>query len=448
MSRAVGSLRTRSRRWPGLLALALATQAVLTVTLLPRASLDDYGPAELLAWLSIPLWTLAVWSLSRLRLTPRRAALVVLGGGLVLQALAMTHKPTTSDDDYRYMWDAKVQLSGVDPYRLTPADPALASLRDASLFGPPDHCQHAFPGGCTSINRPTVHTVYPPVAEGGFTLIRVLSFGGQGNHLPLQIAAVLGCLAIGWLLLRRFRAPPWRAALWAWCPVVVIEFANNAHIDWLGVLFVVAALAARGVWSRGGLLGAAIAVKLYPALLLPSLLRRSWLTAVAALGLVVLVYLPHLAVARSAVLGYLPGYLQEEQYGSGGRLRLLGAVLPHPVDTVVGALAVAAAALWAWSRGPVDAPARSAAVVTGVTLLCFTPEYGWYAGMLLALVAISGSLEWLPVVLAPMLCYLLNGHSDRLVWVVALLLTVAIAAARRPDSLRTCLRPISRGTGR
>src|SRR5437763_1384467 len=89
-------------------------------------------------------------------------------------------------------------------------------------------------------------------------------------NLAPRRAAVLGCLAIGWLLLRRSR--PWLAAVWAWCPVVVVEYANNAHIDWLAALLVVLAVSARGIRAAGVLLGAAIAVKVYPALVLPALM--------------------------------------------------------------------------------------------------------------------------------------------------------------------------------
>jgi hypothetical protein len=35
----------------------------------------------------------------------------------------------------------------------------------------------------TAINRPTVHMIYPPVAGGAFAAIRVVSFGGHGQHL-------------------------------------------------------------------------------------------------------------------------------------------------------------------------------------------------------------------------------------------------------------------------
>ncbi len=426
-------------RYRVLLVLALATDAVLFAMLLPGAHRDR---AILLAVVSVPLWALAVWLVTRLRLTTRTAALLVLGVGVVFQLIAISSHPSTSDDDFRYVWDAKVQLSGTDPYRYAPTAPELDPLRDPFLFGD-SPCAHPIAGGCTSINRPDAHTIYPPVAEAAFVALRVVSFGGHGGHLPLQLAGAAGALLVGWLLLRR--RPPWAAALWTWCPVVVIEYGNNAHIDWLAVLLVVLALGARSTVSAGALVGAAIAVKLYPVLVLPSLLRRSWLAGVAATSVVVAAYVPHVIAVGSAVLGYLPGYLREEQYDSGGRLLLLGAVLPHRAAIVVGVLVVGTAAVWAWrySDGP---PPQSAVVVVGLAFLVFTPSYGWYAGLLLALVALSGAVEWVPVAFAPTFAYLIHGNHDAWIYASAVLAMLGIASGRRRDNLRGCLPPRSRGT--
>ncbi len=419
----------RPTLWATALAAALVVEVALFAVFLRSSDPGHSGHAELLAAVATPVWLVAVLALARCRLSGRRAGLVVLGASALVQIVALTHHPATSDDDYRYVWDAKVQLAGVDPYRYAPAAPQLARLREPFLFGPPDHCAHAFAGGCTSINRPTVRTIYPPVAEAAFAAVRIASFGGHGGHRPLQIAALLGSLAVAVLLLRR--GPPWLAAIWAWCPVVISEYANNAHIDWLAVLLVVLGLTARGIRTAGALIGAAVAVKLYPVLVLPALMRRSWTAAVAAIAVVVVGYLPHVVAVGGAVIGYLPGYLREEQYGSGNRLLLLGAVLPHSVATAVGAVIVAAVGLWAWRRGSVLAPERSAVVVVGVAFLVFTPRYGWYAGLLLALVALAGALEWLPVAVAPTFVYLDHSGHPALFYSVAALLTGSWWLGRR-----------------
>ena len=127
------------------------------------------------------------------------------------------------------------------------------------------------------------------------------------------------------------------------------------------------------------------------------------------------------------VIGYLPGYLREEGYDSGRRSLLLGAILPHPFDTVAGVLIIAGVAWLVWRRTDPLAPERTATVMVGVAFLVTTPSYGWYAGLLLALIVVSGSYEWLPVVLAPMLTYHARGVvAGTLIYAVAALLTLAL----------------------
>jgi hypothetical protein len=441
------------------LCLLLALEAVLFGVLLHRVDIAHHN--LWLATLTTPVFAAAVWLLARLGLPARQAMLFVLGAGALFQLIALTQQPLTSDDDFRYIWDGKVQLAGVDPYRYAPDDPRLAGLRDHLLFGTPGHCGHPVPGGCTAINRPSVHTVYPPLGQAAFVLVRVASFGGHGGRLPFQLAAALGAVAITWLLCRRALAtarPMWLVALWAWCPVTISEFGNNAHIDWLAVLLIVLAVSAASAGRSGlsGLLvGAAAAVKVYPALVLPSLLRRRPLVVLgAAVGLVAVSYLPHVLAVGSDVIGFLPGYLHQEGYATGTRFLLLGAVLPHPLDTLAGVLVLGAIAYWAWRHSDPDAPERTAVVTVGVALLVTTPNYGWYAALLIALATMSGAWEWLPVALAPTFSYLYRGEylhtgiSSRTIYLVAALLTATAFALRRPDSLRRCRHYASTATVR
>jgi hypothetical protein len=141
-----------------------------------------------------------------------------------------------------------------------------------------------------------------------------------------------------------------------------------------------------------------------------SLLRRRPLLVVScAAGLVALSYLPHVLAVGPHVLGYLPGYLREEQYTSGGRFLLLDPWLPNPLVPVAAALALGIAALWVYRHTDLDAPEDSAVVMTGVVFLVSTPSYGWYALLLLALIAMSGAVEWLPVALVPGFFYLIDS---------------------------------------
>jgi hypothetical protein len=346
-----------------------------------------------------------------LRLPVRAAVLLIVTGALATQAAAWFGPPRSSDDLYRYIWDGRVQAAGIDPYRYAPAASELVGLRDAFLWPAqaawcvgPDTVDTGAPltPGCTRINRPEVHTIYPPVAEALFAVVYGLSPPGTG-YAPITLAAALAALGVTVLLLRGRN--PRRAVLWAWCPAVGIEAASNAHVDVVAVLLTVAALGlltrpagAKRAAVGGVLLGLAVATKLTPALVLPGVLRRRpVLVLAAAAGAVVTVYLPHVLAVGAGVLGYLPGYLQEEGYDTGQRFALLTLVLPASWAAAAAVVILAAVAFWAWRR---DDPVRAAAVLTGTALLVTTPPYPWYGLLLVALVASGAPAVWLVVVVA------------------------------------------------
>jgi hypothetical protein len=276
--------------------------------------------------------------------------------------------------------------------------------------------EHPATGGdCTQINRPSVHTIYPPVAEGWFLAVHALSPSGA-RHKPLQVGgALLAVTTTGALLLalRRRGADPRRAALWAWCPVVPVAAVNDAHVDTLGVLLTVLALGVTtGPVRRGALLGAAIVVKLLPGLAMPGALarpspRQTLRIVVPAVAVIILAYLPYVMASGSGVLGYLPGYLHEEGYESGSvrRFALLRLVLPDAAAGPVALLSIAAVAVHVLRRGDPLRPWSGALLVTGTALLLSSPSYYWYALLVVGLVALDGRWEWLAVPLAGLALY-------------------------------------------
>ena len=189
----------------------------------------------------------------------------------------MSVPPHLSDDLYRYMWDGRVQAAGIDPYAYVPSAPQLAHLRDPFLWtaarasSPYRHCVWpgaSLPGhpaanlvtGCTRINRPTVPTIYPPIAEAYFLVLHYVTPVHAGSA-PVQAAAGACAVLVTLVLLAGLR---WLgrdlrwAALWAWCPTVALEAGNSAHVDVIAVLLTTVALlvlARRSGGTRGALLG-------------------------------------------------------------------------------------------------------------------------------------------------------------------------------------------------
>jgi hypothetical protein len=434
--------------------LLAALVAVVAATV--AAGGDSEHPDRLPYWYGAA-WLLFAGAVALVRRVPRRAATWAVAGGSVALALAgLAGPPRTSDDMYRYVWDGRVQAAGISPYDYPPNARELAALRDPWLFPPrtadggtttgtgpggSDPCpglnlRPASGGVCTRINRPAVHTIYPPVAEGWYLAVHALSPSGA-RHKPMQTGgAALAVATTGALLLalRRRGADPRGAALWAWCPLIPVAAVNDAHIDTLGVLLTVLALgvtavpprhrrdtgvrrapapaSAPALLARGALLGAAVAVKLLPGLALPGALARraprDWLRVVpAAVAVVALAYLPYVLRSGTGVLGYLPGYLHEEGYEAGTvrRFALLRLVLPDTVAGPVAMAGVAAVALYVMVRGDPRRPWGGALLVTGTALLLTSPSYYWYALLVVALVALDGRWEWLAVPLAGLALY-------------------------------------------
>lgn len=400
-------------------ALLAALTAVLALTIRKDGYFTD--PAGLMWWYAA-CWALFAAAALAVRKAPlRQAVVLIVAGGVAVAATGLLAPPRTSTDSYRYAWDGRVQAAGISPYDHAPADPALAGLRDGWLFptgtgcAGPDRAPLPGPAGeahCTRINRPQVHTIYPPVAEGYFLLVHELSPDGA-RHKALQTGGALLSLATtaALLLVLRRRGDPRRAAYWAWCPLVPIEAVNNAHADVLGALLAVVGLGMLVRWriAGGALLGAAIVTKLLPAVVLPGALsgvrrvRDAAAVLLPAAAVVALSYLPYVLASDSSVLGFLGGYMEEEGYddpSASNRFALLRLVLPDgwaPGAAVLVLLAVAVHVMW---RGDPERPWSGALLVTGTAFLLLTPGYSWYALLLVALVALDGRWEWLAVAVA------------------------------------------------
>jgi hypothetical protein len=368
-------------------------------------------PVIALAWIA---FLTAAWLL---RTVPRRTSVVlILLGGIAIQLAALSAPPRESDDLYRYIWDGRVQAAGIDPYAYVPAARQLTGLRDELLWHRgADHClspsfvtEHAaadLVAGCTAINRPSVPTIYPPVAEAYFLAVHYEPSGSSSTK-PIQATTALVAVLTTVLLLfglGRLGRDVRMAALWSWCPTVALEAGNSAHVDVVAVgiaaaaLLVLAAARTRRRTVLGGvLLGLAIATKVTPVLTVPAVLRRRWLTVViSAVSAFTVVYVPHVLAVGDKVIGFLPGYLQQEGYDNGTRFGIIGLFLTGKLALAVAVLMLAAAAVAVLEFSDPDRPWQGAVVMTAAALAVTTPRYQWYALLLVMLVALDGKPEWL-----------------------------------------------------
>jgi Glycosyltransferase family 87 len=423
------------------ISLALIVVAGLVLLLIrPGHDPARLRPLPLLigAWMA---FIAAAWLLRKVPL--RSAVALILLGGIAVQLAAVSAPPQNSNDLYRYIWDGRVQAAGVDPYAYVPTARQLTGLRESSLFHPGaeycvsqsyvvSHPAAELAAGCTAINRPTVPTIYPPVAEAYFLGVHYLP-GGSDSTRPIQAATALVAVLVTVLLLfglRRLGRDVRTAALWSWCPMVALEAGNSAHVDVAAaglaaaaILMLATARTTRRTILGGILLGLAIATKPTPALTIPALLargdnpprppregiargdgvappregmwRRRFTIAAAASSAFIAVYVPHLLAVGSKVIGFLPGYLQQENYTSGTRYGIIGLLVTGPLASAMAVLILAAVALAVLQFGDPDRPWQGAVVMTAAALAITTPHYQWYALLLVMLVAFDGRIEWL-----------------------------------------------------
>jgi hypothetical protein len=366
-------------------------------------------------------WVVFALGAACLLRAPRRAALVVvIAGAVAMRVAALAGVPALSNDLERYAWDGRVQAAGIDPYRYPPNAPQLAGLHDPWLWPDATTCGRLHrDAACTRITRPGARTIYPPAAEAWFAGVHVATGGGT-RDLGWQVAGLivdLATLAVMLALLRAWQRDERFLVLYAWCPVAVIEAVQNGHVDGLAALLSLGVVwaAARRPAVAGALTGVAALVKLYPALLLALLMRPGWRRALGAFAAVLAIgYLPHVLAVGPRVLGYLPTYLQAENYAAGGRFLLLGAIglsgaaAQLVAVTAIGAVAVAVGS--AIRRGTLTADAGARRLL-GTLLLVATPVQPWYALPLAAVAALDGAWWWLGVAAAgyPLFFHALEG---------------------------------------
>lgn len=371
--------------------LCILGAALAILTALTPVAFKAWGDLAYIA-LTVPA---AVLTLIATRVAERtsaaRALWLIVGLAAVLRLGLLLIDPLLSTDIYRYVWDGKVQASGVNPYRYVPADPALALLRDQAIY--------------PNINRADyATTIYPPVAQ--FFFFAITRLGESVTVMRIGLVAceiATACMIV--LLLGRIGRPATRVVAYLWHPLPMWEIANSGHVDALMMALLMAGLwlAVSGRPIRGAVVITLSAlVKPFAILGLAAIWRLwDWRVPLLAAAVVAVCYLPYLAVG-AGVFGFLTtGYLSEEALSSGDAIWPLvvwrTAFGAHRADIVVylivAALVLVALALIAANREPRSAQSMLADInrLLLAFLLLLSPNYPWYFLAIAPFVALRGA---------------------------------------------------------
>lgn len=221
----------------------------------------------------------------------------ILLGALIFRVMLLPLEPGLSRDAWRYLWDARVIVHGYSPYVYAPGNKVLQPLWNI-LF---QNSRYR--------NAPTE---YPPAAEAIYVISYFLDsqnlFGLKSVFIVLDM---ITCAALAWLLARR-GLDPRRVLIYAWCPLPIVEFALEGHLDVIVVMFTVLAVLASTTNRPGAraLTGFLIALgtlsKFYTIFLLVVLIRRrDWALLLTCFITIMLGYVPFLMLGHGEAIGAL-----------------------------------------------------------------------------------------------------------------------------------------------
>jgi len=371
--------------------LALGTGLVLVMGLLARLPpwSAELGRFQALYLVAFAFYALAVVRAGRFRFAPSAPAIVLAVAAAARLAL-LPVTPSLSDDLYRYVWEGRVAALGFDPYRFAPLAPELAPLRDAVIF--------------PRVNHPELSSIYPPFSMAGFALVAALS----PTVIAMKLWNVLHDLAlVGALLawMRRKGLGPEVVIAYAWCPLVLVEYAGNGHNDPTAMLWLVLAL----MWVDRRPTASALAfaagalTKLAPLAALPFLIARwPWrarLLAAGATGAGLLAYWRLTRVPSSGLDAYWHTWRNNDLVFH----YLAAAVGSETAARWLAAGIVCGVALVAFARGA--SPGDGTRSTLRAALLTGPVAHPWYFGWALALEPLGPSGGWLLLSLTCVLSY-------------------------------------------
>lgn len=192
--------------------------------------------------------------------------------GIIFRLLFLPAIPNLSQDFYRFLWDGRLLIQGINPYLFTP---------EFLLNDPGSLLQISVPQGNLLYQGMGVlnaghYSNYPPVNQLFFAIAAL--FSGKsivGSVVVLRLIMVLadiGILYFGRKVLLMLGLNTNKIFWYFLNPFIILELTGNLHFEGVMLFFVIWSfhLLLKGKWFWAAvLLGVSVSVKLIPLLLLP-----------------------------------------------------------------------------------------------------------------------------------------------------------------------------------
>lgn len=196
----------------------------------------------------------------------------LLGLGIGFRLLFLWTIPNLSQDFYRFIWDGRLLIQGINPYLQTPT-----AYLEAGNLAVTQAAELA--KGMGPLNAGN-YSNYPPLNQLCFAI--AVLFGGKsimGSVIVMRIMTILADIGILWFgrkLLLKMKLDE-KTIFWYFLnPFILIEMTGNLHFESVMIFFLVAAIyyLSKGKWIWSAvLIGLSISVKLIPLIFLPLFVR-------------------------------------------------------------------------------------------------------------------------------------------------------------------------------
>ncbi|WP_051397951.1 glycosyltransferase 87 family protein [Runella limosa] len=341
-----------------------------------------------------------------------------MGIAVLLRLVFLFSTPVLSDDFFRFVWDGRLLVAGVNPYLYLPSN-----LLHSPIFLSANLNTTLYEG----LNSPNYFTVYPSLNQLFFGIAAWI--GGDNVQLSVVVMRVIILMAeVGncWLLsspqnlgIQPSAKRKINGLAYALNPLVIVELTGNLHFEAVTLFFVLLALRwLNRPWFKDSYLtasamalGLGASVKLLPLIFLPLLVRRiGWQKGIIYGGVVgatmVGLFLPFLSKSLFTNVGAsLDLYFQKFEFNASVYylLREVGYWITgyNLIQSLGPILSLITLGTVSWLAFQKRSLAEKMLLSLTVYFFLATTVHPWYITTLVALGAVTR--HWYPVIWSLML---------------------------------------------
>jgi len=261
------------------------------------------------------IYTSVVVLTIRKRLFGKQVLTYIFVVGLLSRMILVPSEPILEDDFNRYLWDGAVTANGYNPYEYAP-----------KLFIERDSLENSYPQKLFEladssgvvidrINHPHIRTIYPPVAQLGFSLAYLIKPWSTSTWKAILLICDILVFLLIIIVLDKLKYHAALVLIYWWNPILLHEIFNAGHMDLLLYPLIVGAILfylKDRIITSSSLMAIAVGVKIWPIVFIPFVLKkiirnRKLLitTLLIVSGIILIILLPIIVTKLDNSLGFV-----------------------------------------------------------------------------------------------------------------------------------------------